>query len=41
MTRAYSSADLFATALGQMGISTTTLTTNGLLPQGSLIEDLL
>ena len=33
-------ADLFATVLGQMGIDTTTLTTNGLLPQGNLIEEL-
>ena len=38
---AYTSADLFATVLGQMGITTTTLTTSGLLPQGSLIEELL
>ena len=38
---AFTSADLFATVLGQMGITTTTLTTNGLLPQGSLIEELL
>lgn len=41
VTRPYSSADLFATALGQMGITTTTLTTNGLLPQGSVIEELV
>lgn len=38
---AFTSADLFATVLGQMGITTTTLTTNGLLPQGSPIEELL
>lgn len=41
VSRAYTSADLFATALGQLGITTTELTTNGLLPQGSLIEELL
>lgn len=41
VTRAYSPADLFATVLGQIGISTTTLTTNGLLPQGSVIEELV
>ena len=40
-TRAYSSADLFATVLGQMGITTTALTANGLLPQGSVIEELV
>lgn len=38
---AFTSADLFATVLGQMGITTTTLTTNGLLPQGAPIEELL
>ena len=41
ITRAFTSADLFATVLGQMGITTTTLTTNGLLPQGSVIEELV
>jgi hypothetical protein len=41
VTRAFSPADLFATVLGQIGISTTTLTTNGLLPQGSVIEELV
>jgi hypothetical protein len=41
VTRSYSTADLFATVLGQLGITTTTLTTNGLLPQGSPIEELL
>lgn len=41
LTRAYSPADLFATVLGQMGITTTALTTSGLLPQGSAIEELL
>lgn len=41
VTRAYSSADLFATVLGQIGITTTALTTSGLLPQGSVIEDLV
>ena len=40
-SKAFTSADLFATVLGQMGISTTTLTTNGLLPQGTLIEELI
>ncbi len=38
--RPATAADLFATVLGQMGIDTTTLTTNGLLPQGTLIEEL-
>lgn len=41
ISRPISTADLFATVLGQMGIDTTTLTTNGLLPQGNLIEELL
>jgi len=41
VTRAFTSADLFATVLGQLGITTTTLTSNGLLPQGSPIEELL
>ena len=41
VSRAYTPADLFATVLGQLGITTTALTTNGLLPQGSLIEELL
>jgi hypothetical protein len=41
LSKAFSTADLFATVLGQMGIDTTTLTTNGLLPQGSPIEELL
>lgn len=40
VTRAFTAADLFATVLGQMGITTTTLTSNGLLPQGSSIEEL-
>jgi hypothetical protein len=40
-SRAFSSADLFTTLFDQMGINTTTLTTNGLLPQGTLIEELL
>lgn len=39
-SHAFSTADLFATVLGQMGIDTTTLTTNGLLPQGTPIEEL-
>lgn len=38
---AFTAADLFATVLGQMGITTTTLTTNGLFPQGSPIEGLI
>ena len=33
-------ADLFATALNQIGIGTTQLTSAGLLPQGELIEEL-
>ncbi len=41
IARPVTTADLFATVLGQMGIDTTTLTTNGLLPQGNLIEELL
>lgn len=41
ITRPITSADLFATVLGQMGIDTTALTTNGLLPQGTVIEELL
>jgi uncharacterized protein (DUF1501 family) len=41
VTKPFSAADLFATVLGQMGITTTTLTTNGLLPQGSPIEELV
>ncbi len=41
VTRPYSAADLFATVLGQIGITTATLTSNGLLPQGSAIEELL
>ena len=41
VTKAFTAADLFATVLGQMGITTTTLTTNGLLPQGSPIEELV
>jgi hypothetical protein len=40
-SRACSSADLFTTVLDQMGINTTMLTTNSLLPQGTLIEELL
>ncbi len=40
IARPVTTADLFATVLGQMGIDTTTLTTNGLLPQGNLIEEL-
>lgn len=40
ITRPISTADLFATVLSQMGIDTTALTTNGLLPQGNLIEEL-
>lgn len=40
IARPVTSADLFATVLGQMGVDTTTLTTNGLLPQGSAIEEL-
>lgn len=39
-SRAFTSADLFATVLGQMGIDTTALTTNGLTPQGTVIEEL-
>ncbi len=34
-------ADLFTTALTQMGIATTQLTTAGLAPQGEVIEDLV
>lgn len=41
VSRPVTPADLFATALTQIGISTTTLTTNGLLPQGNLIEELV
>jgi len=41
VTRACTPADLFATALSQIGISTTTLTTNGLLPQGTILEELV
>ncbi len=41
VSRPITSADLFATVLGQMGLDTTTLTTNGLLPQGSVIEELV
>ncbi|HET6425963.1 MAG TPA: DUF1501 domain-containing protein [Planctomycetaceae bacterium] len=40
-TAAFTSADLFATVLGQLGITTTSLTTNNLLPQGNRIEDLI
>lgn len=40
VTRPVTTADLFATVLGQMGIDTTALTTNGLLPQGNLVEEL-
>jgi len=35
-----STADLFSTVFHQIGIDTTQLTTNGILPQGSPIEDL-
>ncbi len=38
---AFTPADLFATVLGQLGIDTTALTTNNILPQGSRIEELL
>ena len=41
VTRAFTAADLFATVLGQIGITTTTLTGSGLLPQGSVIEELV
>ena len=41
VSRAYTPADLFATILGQLGITTTALTTNGLLPLGTVIEELL
>jgi hypothetical protein len=41
IARPVTSADLFATVLGQLGIDTTALTTNGLLPQGSVIEELV
>jgi hypothetical protein len=41
ITRPVTSADLFATVLGQLGIDTTALTTNGLLPQGAVIEELV
>lgn len=40
VARPVSSADLFATVLNQMGIDTTALTTNDLLPQGTVIEEL-
>lgn len=40
-TAAYTTADLFATVLGQIGITTTALTTNNLLPLGNRIEDLI
>lgn len=40
-TAAFTPADLFTTVLGQLGISTTSLTTNNLLPLGSPIEELL
>ncbi len=40
INRPATSADLFATVLTQMGIDTTALTTNGLLPQGTAIEEL-
>ena len=41
LTRAFTPADLFATVLNQIGVTTTALTTTGLTPQGSLIEELL
>lgn len=41
ITRPITSADLFATVLTQIGIDTTALTTNGLLPQGNLVEELI
>lgn len=41
VSRAYTPADLFATVLNQIGVTTTALTSTGLLPQGSLIEELL
>lgn len=41
ITRPITSADLFATVLSQMGIDTTALTTNGLLPLGSVIDELV
>jgi hypothetical protein len=40
VTPPISTADLFATVLGQIGITTTTLTTNSILPQGTIIEEL-
>lgn len=41
ITRPITSADLFATVLAQIGIDTTALTTNGLLPQGTVVEELI
>jgi len=40
LTRPVSPADLFATVLKQIGIGTTELTSNGLFPLGSAIEEL-
>ncbi len=41
LTAPYKPADLFSTALHQIGITTTRLTANGLTPQGQLMEELL